>query len=164
MSGKGLINWQLFIIDSETMEPTDVDQSSVLQRSQWSCLGRKIQVIFGDSLGFWYIALHIYSALRCFFFPSLEWLQIIKSVLWNFAIIQVLPSALNNPKDLDLCYKTDLDFWDCFGRKNSSYNQRNTIQQSMPNEVVGILTWRFCFPHWAYWKWCHVKICDKSRC
>ena len=24
---------------------------------------------------------------------------------------------LNNPNDLDLSYKTDLDFWDCFGRK-----------------------------------------------
>ena len=31
----------------------------------------------------------------------LEWLQIIKFVLWNFALIQVLP-FLNNPKDLDL--------------------------------------------------------------
>ena len=38
-------------------------------------------------------------------------LQITKSVLWNFAIIQVLP-FLNNLKDLDLSYKTDLDFWD----------------------------------------------------
>ena len=25
---------------------------------------------------------------------------------------------LNNPKDLDLSYKMDLDLWDCFGRKN----------------------------------------------
>ena len=25
---------------------------------------------------------------------------------------------LNNPKDLDPSYKTDLDLWDCFGRKN----------------------------------------------
>ena len=24
---------------------------------------------------------------------------------------------LNNPKDLDPSYKTDLDLWDCFGRK-----------------------------------------------
>ena len=31
----------------------------------------------------------------------------------NFAVIQVLP-FLNNPKDLDLSYKMDLDFWDCF--------------------------------------------------
>ena len=25
---------------------------------------------------------------------------------------------LNNPKDLDPSYKTNLDLWDCFGRKN----------------------------------------------
>ena len=24
----------------------------------------------------------------------------------------------NNPKDLDLSYKTDLDLWDCFEREN----------------------------------------------
>ena len=29
-------------------------------------------------------------------------------------------SFLNNPKDLDLSYKTDLDFWDCLGRKKLS--------------------------------------------
>ena len=29
----------------------------------------------------------------------------------------VLP-FLNNPKDLNLSYKTDLDLWDCFGMKN----------------------------------------------
>ena len=34
----------------------------------------------------------------------------------KFAIIRVLP-FLNNPKGLDPSYKTDLDFWDCFGRK-----------------------------------------------
>ena len=39
-------------------------------------------------------------------------------VLWNFAVIQVLP-FLNNPKDLDPSYKMDLDFWDCFGRKKA---------------------------------------------
>ena len=51
-------------------------------------------------------------------FSSLEWLQMqmTKSVLWNFAIIRVLP-FLNNPKDLDPSYKTNLDFWDCFERK-----------------------------------------------
>ena len=43
-------------------------------------------------------------------------MQIIKSVLCNFAVIRVLP-FLNNPKDLDPSYKMDLDFWDCFGRK-----------------------------------------------
>ena len=31
-------------------------------------------------------------------------------------MIRILP-FLNNPKDLDLSYKTDLDFWHCFGRK-----------------------------------------------
>ena len=39
-----------------------------------------------------------------------------KSALRNFAIVRVLPFP-NNPKELDLSYKTDLDFWDCFGRK-----------------------------------------------
>ena len=28
----------------------------------------------------------------------------------------ILP-FINNPKDLDPSYKTDLDLWDCFGRK-----------------------------------------------
>ena len=42
-------------------------------------------------------------------FPSLEWLQITKSVLWNLAVILVLP-YLNNPNDLELSYKMDLDF------------------------------------------------------
>ena len=27
--------------------------------------------------------------------------------------------SINNPKDLDLSCKTDLDLWDCFGRENS---------------------------------------------
>ena len=50
-----------------------------------------------------------------------------KSVLFNFAVIWVLP-FLNNPKDLDPTYKTDLDFWDCFGRKKTpSYKRRNTV-------------------------------------
>ena len=26
---------------------------------------------------------------------------------------------LNDPKDLDLSYKMDLDFWDCFGNKKN---------------------------------------------
>ena len=35
---------------------------------------------------------------------------------------------LNNLKDLDPSYQTDLDFWDCFGRgKSSSYKRRNTV-------------------------------------
>ena len=38
-------------------------------------------------------------------------------------------SFLNNPKDLDPSYKTDLDLWDCFGRKKTpSYNRRNTVK------------------------------------
>ena len=45
----------------------------------------------------------------------------------NFAIILILP-FLNNLKDLDPSCKTDLDLWDCFGRKkNPSYNRRNTV-------------------------------------
>ena len=33
------------------------------------------------------------------------------------------------PKDLDLFYKMDLGFWDCFGmKKTPSYNQRNTVE------------------------------------
>ena len=51
--------------------------------------------------------------------PSLEQVQITISVLCNFALIQVLP-FLNNLKNLDPSYKMDLDFWDCFGRKNHS--------------------------------------------
>ena len=30
--------------------------------------------------------------------------------------VLVLP-FLNNPNDLELSFKTDLDFWDCFGRE-----------------------------------------------
>ena len=40
---------------------------------------------------------------------------------------------LNNPKCLDLSYKTDLDFWNCFGRKiTPSYNRRNTVWHVKP--------------------------------
>ena len=35
---------------------------------------------------------------------------------------------LKQSKDLDLSYKTDLDFFDCFERKQTlSYNRRNTV-------------------------------------
>ena len=34
----------------------------------------------------------------------------------KFAIIPILP-FLNSPNDLDPSLKTDLDLWDCFGRK-----------------------------------------------
>ena len=59
--------------------------------------------------------------------PSLEWLNITKSVLWNYAIIQVLP-FLNNPRDEDPSYKTDLDFFGLFCKeKPQSYKRRITI-------------------------------------
>ena len=65
---------------------------------------------------------HIYPAIR-----RSVWLQITKSVLWNFTTIPILP-FLNNHKDLDRSYKMDLDLWDCFGRKKTlSYNRRNTV-------------------------------------
>ena len=42
-------------------------------------------------------------------------------------MIPILP-FLNDPKDLDPSYKTDLDLCDCFGRKKTpSYNRRNTV-------------------------------------
>ena len=50
----------------------------------------------------------IHSVIRQVF-PSLEWLQITKSVHWNFAVIPVLP-FLNNPKYLDRSFKMALDF------------------------------------------------------
>ena len=44
---------------------------------------------------------------------------------------------LNNPKDLDPSYKTDLDFWDCFGsNKNPSYNRRNTVCQNISYSTI----------------------------
>ena len=56
-------------------------------------------------------------------------------------MIRVLP-FINNPKDLDLTYKTDLDFWDCFGRKISpTYKRRNMVGIAFsPVVSVGILT------------------------
>ena len=87
----------------------------------------------------------IYPAIRRGFFVPLEWLQIATSVPWNFAIIPILP-FLNNPKDLDPSYKTDLDLWDCFGRKKSIlYNWRNMVLSKE----------RIC-PYWEgrqKWKW-----------
>ena len=72
----------------------------------------------------------IYPAIRQVFSP-LEWLQITKLVLRNLAIIPILP-FLNNPKDLDLSYKMDLDLSDCFGReKTLSYNRRNTVPRGV---------------------------------
>ena len=62
--------------------------------------------------------LYLFGYKTGFFFSNLEWLQKTKSALWNFAIIRVL-SFLNNLKDLDPSYKTDLDFWDGFEGTNS---------------------------------------------
>ena len=53
--------------------------------------------------------------------------SITKSVLRNFAIIQVLP-FLNNHKDLDPSYKMDLDFWDCLEGKKTVFDPRNTVR------------------------------------
>ena len=58
---------------------------------------------------------HIYLAIRQGFL-LLEWLQITKSALCNFAIIRVLPFP-KNPQNLDPSYMMDLDIWDCFERK-----------------------------------------------
>ena len=58
----------------------------------------------------------IFIRLKDGVFVPLEWLQITKLVLWNFAIIPILP-FLNNSKDLDPSFKMDLDLWDCFERK-----------------------------------------------
>ena len=65
------------------------------------CFQGEIQYLFHYKMGF---------------FSSLECLQITKSVLLNFVIILLL-LFLNHPKDLELSYKMDLDFWDCFGMK-----------------------------------------------
>ena len=73
----------------------------------------------------------------------------------NIIFLQLLDSfffLLNNPKNLDLSYKMDLDLWDCFGRvkfvfepnfiglillfvvslkrENPSYSQINTVPMS----------------------------------
>ena len=67
---------------------------------------------------------HIYSAIR----------RVTKSVLWNFAIIRVLP-LLNNPKDLDPSCKMDLDFWDCFGMKKRKKKKKKTASHNRRNMV-----------------------------
>ena len=36
----------------------------------------------------------------------------------KFCKMRVLP-FLNNPNDQDPSYKMDLDFWDCYGRKQN---------------------------------------------
>ena len=94
-----------------------------------------------------YSEYRIYSVIRQVF-PSLEWLQIIKSALRNFAIIRVLP-FLNNLKYLDLSYTTDLDFWDCFGRKISpTYDRRNKINRN-PYKECTAKSVSFLYVIWA---------------
>ena len=43
--------------------------------------------------------------------------------------------SLNNPKNLDPSYMTDLDFLDCFRRKNPFYNTRNTVCPELTHAV-----------------------------
>ena len=87
-----------------------------------------------------------FSAYKTGGFLSLEWLQITKSVQWNFTIIQILP-FLNNLKDLDPSYKTDLDFWDCFGRETprliSGEMRYLLIHQPMQHFHSWVMIWHF---------------------
>ena len=77
-------------------------------------------------------------------FLSLVLLQITLSVLWNFAIIRVLP-FLNNSKDLDPSYMMDLDFWNCFGRKITLfYNRRNMVTLILLNLLKHEFHWNQC--------------------
>ena len=62
---------------------------------------------------------HIYW-LQDGVFHSPQWLQKTISVLWNFAVIRVLP-FLNSPKDLDLSYKMDLDFFWLFWKGKKAF-------------------------------------------
>ena len=71
----------------------------------------------------------IFSAIRWDFSLSRIITNDYLLVLWNLAIIRILP-FLNSPKNLDLSCKTDLDFWDCFGRKILSCSRRNAVKIS----------------------------------
>ena len=44
---------------------------------------------------------------------------------WDFLIQKILDPSDNNPKNLDLSYKTDLDFLDCFESETLSCGLRN---------------------------------------
>ena len=67
----------------------------------------------------------IYSAIRQGF--PLSRMTPNKAVIWNFAMIRILP-FLNNPKDLDPSYMLDLDFLALFWKEKSlSHNRRNTV-------------------------------------
>ena len=57
---------------------------------------------------------YLFGYKTFFFFSSMT--TISRSFLRNFAKVCVL-SISNNSKDLDPSDKTDLAFWDCFGRK-----------------------------------------------
>ena len=75
---------------------------------------------------------HIYLAIRQGFPLS----SMTKSNLFSPAVLQVLP-FLNNPKYLTLSYTTDLDFWDCFGRKIAPpYNRRNMVVVTMASYTL----------------------------
>ena len=74
-------------------------------------------------------------------FPSTEWLQITKSVLWVFFAIKRAVPCRNNPKDLDPSYKTDLDSWDCFGRKKPHLITVE-IWYSIYHAPLGVKAWK----------------------
>ena len=80
--------------------------------------------------------------------PSLEWIQITESDLWNFAIIQVLPFR-NKPKDLNPAYKTGLDFWNGFGIKKKILPVRHIF--SWYKQFRGILNIAFPEPVCHLW-------------
>ena len=128
---------------------------------KWTAFNCNIQVMY-----------RIYPAIRRGFVP-IEWLQITKSVLWNFDKIPILP-FLNNPKDLDPSYKTDIDLWDCFGRKklrliieeiryiNINMIQVRSRKNNAPKLIKNKITLDLMFQHiramvyrkgqnWWYW-------------
>ena len=67
---------------------------------------------------------------------------------FRYYIILILP-FLNNHKNLDPSYKTDLDLWDCFGRQKNSVLQpkkygnsfRDVIKEGM-NKIKLVCTWK----------------------
>ena len=69
----------------------------------------------------------LFVSAACFCVKIIIHIILLLCLCCNFAIIWVLP-FLNNLKDLDPSYKTDLDLWDCFGRKKTpSYIRGNTV-------------------------------------
>ena len=58
--------------------------------------------------------------------------------------MQVLP-FLNNLKDLDLSYKTDLDLWDRFWKeKNPSYIWGNMVRKEVKYRIYPAIRRGFC--------------------